>query len=305
VIGLKPPAELDGVKQKPMDGVSMAYSFHDAAAPDAKKVQYFELFGNRAIYAGGWKAVALANPKTWILGGPIDFSKVKWELYNVAKDFNERNDLAQKDPGKLAEMLATFDAEARRYNVYPIRPDTRARPAELEAQAIAAHNGRFTFYTPGARRIPYLKAAPIYGRSFTMTADVDVPAGGADGVLAAQGGVTGGFALYVKDGRPTFAHNYFGEAVYVVRGEKLPAGKSQVRAEFKLGDAGAAVARIYVNDRLVGEAAVPRTQRATSGLNDTFDVGEDSGPPVGDDYKAPFAFTGGLEKVVVEIPSSP
>jgi arylsulfatase A-like enzyme len=302
VIGLKAPAELEGVKQKPMDGISFAYTFADPKAPDRKHVQYFELFGNRAIYADGWKAIALANPKTWVLGGPIDYSKVRWELYNVARDFNERNDLAQKEPRKLAEMLAVFDQEARRYNVYPIRPDTRARGKELEAAELKARNGRFVFYTPGARRIPYQQAAPTYGNSFEINAEVNVPAGGADGVIAAQGGNTGGFTLYIKDGRPVFAHNYFGEAVYSVRGDKpLPVGRSALKVSYELSDKGTATARLFVGGVTVAEMEVPRTQRVTSGLNDVFDIGEDSGSPTSDDYASPFRFTGGLDKVVVDI----
>src|SRR5690606_31638953 len=121
-----------------------------------------------------------------------------------AKDFNERHDLADSNPKKLAEMLALFDTEARRNNVYPIRPNVRARGAELEGRELKARDGKFVFYTPGARRIPYPQAAPTYGRSFTIRAEVDVPASGAGGVIAAQGGNTGGFAFYVKDGKPVF-----------------------------------------------------------------------------------------------------
>ncbi|MGE0653722.1 MAG: hypothetical protein AB7P12_18545, partial [Alphaproteobacteria bacterium] len=215
---------------------------------------------------------------------------------------NERNDLADKNPKKLAEMLAIFDAEARKYNVYPIRPDTRARGAELEAEELKARNGRFVFYTPGARRIPYLQAAPTYGHSFEINAEVDIPAGGADGVIAAQGGNTGGFSLYIKDGRPVFAHNYFGEEVYSVRGgSPLPAGRSALKVSYQLAGDGTAIARLLVGGASVGEVTIPRTQRATSGLNDVYEVGEDSGRPAGSDYTSPFRFTGGLDKVVVDI----
>jgi len=301
-IGVSPPDVLDGVKQQPMDGVSMAYSFAQPKAPSPKRVQYFELFGNRAIYADGWKAVAIANPTPWNLGKVVDFSKVKWELYNLNSDINERIDLARREPRKLAEMLAIFDAEARRNNVYPIRPDTRARGAEIERANLEARSGRYTFYPPGAVRLPYLAAAPTYGHSFTLTADVEIPAGGAEGVLAAQGGNTGGFALYLQNGRPVFTHNYFGETTYDLKGDAtLASGPSSIRADFELQADGSANARLFVNDELVGQSKAPRTQRLTSGLNDNFDIGQDSGSPVSPSYTAPFRFTGKLKKVVIDI----
>ena len=304
VIGVKPPETVDGVRQQPMDGLSMSYSFTHPKAPSPKHVQYFELFGNRAIYADGWKAVALANPTPWNLGKVVDFSQVRWELYNTDKDINERIDLARRDPGKLAEMLALFDAEARRNNVYPIRPDTRARGKELESANLKARAGRYVFYPPGAVRLPYMAAAPTYGHSFTMTAEAEIPPGGADGVIAAQGGNTGGFALFLRNGRPVFAHNYFGETVYEVTGDAaLPAGRVTVKVAYQLGERGTATARLFVNDKLAGQAEFPRTQRLTSGLNDNFDIGQDSGSPVTPAYSAPFPFTGKLEKVVVEIAS--
>ena len=193
------PERIDGVKQRPMDGVSMMYSFDDAAAPNAKKVQYYEMFGNRAIWADGWKAVTLhANRMPWNINARLDFAKDKWELYHVAVDPAETVDLAAKDPQKLQEMIALFEQQAEKYNVYPLHDDMISRISKQQDRLFAGKK-EFVYYAPGATRIAEKASPPIKGRSHTISTVVEYT-GKEQGVIVACGGFTGGYALYLKNG---------------------------------------------------------------------------------------------------------
>ncbi|MCK9543627.1 MAG: arylsulfatase [Novosphingobium sp.] len=305
VIGIAPPRIMDGVKQQRIDGVSLAYSFAEPRAPERHTVQYFELFGNRGIYADGWKAVALATTTPWDFVSPRDPAGAQWKLYDLRKDFNERRDLASERPDKLKELLAIFDREARANNVYPIGNNYREKWAIDIKDQMTIRDGAWVFHPPGATRIPYSRAAPVYGNSFTVDADLTLADGKASGVVMAQGGNTGGYALWFDNGVPVFTHNYFGEHRYDLRaGKALGAGNHSIRVEFVMRADRSAEAVLRDGGVEIGRSAIPMVQMATSGLNDVFDIGEDSGTPVSDRYAVPNVFSGTIRRVTVA-PASP
>lgn len=300
---VKAPAVVDGVKQQPIDGVSMGYTFKDANTPTRKKVQYFEMNGNRAIWADGWKAVALYQPRPWnLLTDRRDPTKTSWALYHVAQDFNERIDLADENPRKLAELKRLFEVEAKRNHVYPLLPDTRERRVILAAKATQERDNRWVFYPPGAGRVPEALAPPTKNRSHIITAEVVIPEQGAEGVLVTQGGRQGGYALYLHEGRLVYAYNYLDEAQYMLRSQQpIPPGRAIVRLEFERTGQHRGHSRLFVNDLQVAEGEISHTVPALYGLSDTFEVGRDSGTPINDGYAPPYPFTGLLERVVVEV----
>jgi arylsulfatase A-like enzyme len=304
---ITPPTVLDGVEQKPLDGISLVYTFDDAKAPPRHNTQYFEMIGNRAIYKDGWMASTTPLRLPWVTSGyqpnPDDF---KWELYNVADDFSQANDLASKNPDKLKELQAAFDAEAKKYNVYPLdssfaeRADPRIRPSLTR--------GRSEFvYFPGMTRIPEGSAPDFKNKSWTIAAEVMVPEGGANGVLATIGGRFGGWALLVQDRKPLFAYALSNQPEHkfrVASDQPLAAGNHIVRVKFAYEGGGigkGALATLLVDEKQVAERRIPQTIRIRFSLDETFDVGEDTGTPVLEEYadKMPFRFTGTLKRFVV------
>src|SRR5438876_6408880 len=213
---LPQPVEVNGVKQKPIEGVSMIYSFDDPKATGTRHIQYFEMFGNRALYKDGWIATARHGRLPWVTAGGTtgDFDHDKWELYNLADDFSEANDVSAKYPQKLNELQNDFWVEAKKYNVLPLddrfaeRGDPSLRPSLISGRT------DFTYYP--ATRSPEPSAANTKNTSHTITATIEVPQGGADGVLVAEGGAAGGYALYIKDGKPVFEYNYMAHERYKV-----------------------------------------------------------------------------------------
>jgi arylsulfatase len=201
--GIKEPKVVNGVEQKPIEGVSMLYTFNDGAAKSHRTVQYFEMFGNRGIYQDGWMATTRHGRLPWGAGSPGGFDDDPWELYNVAEDFSQAENLATKYPEKVKALQAAFLVEAKKYNVLPLddrlseRFDAALRPNPL------AGLKRFT-YGPGVSGISESAVLNTHGVPFSVTAEVEVGEAGSDGVLAAIGGITSGWSLYVKDGRPTF-----------------------------------------------------------------------------------------------------
>ena len=233
--GVPEPVEVNGVWQKPIEGVSMVYSFDDPKAKGHRGTQYFEMFGNRALYHDGWIAVCRHGRLPWMNQGSYDFADDKWELYNIDDDFSEAHDLAAKNPEKLRELQDMFWAEAAKYDVLPLddrfaeRGDPSLRPSLIEGRT------HFTYFA-GAERIPESSSPNIKNKSHIITAYVDQPG---DGVLVAAGGTVGGYTLFVKDGKPTYEYNWFGQQRYrVTSSEPLPAGKSTVRVEFKYDGGG-------------------------------------------------------------------
>jgi arylsulfatase A-like enzyme len=301
---IEQPSEVNGVTQKPIEGVSMVYTFDDPKAEEHHRVQYFEMFGNRAVYSNGWVACARHGRLPWENAGTYDFNKDKWELYRIDSDFSEANDLAAREPQRLRDMQDQFWVEAAKYNVLPLddRFIERADPS-LRPSLIAGRTD-FTYY-PGAIRIPESSSANVKNRSHSIAAYIDIPQNGGDGVLVAAGGVVGGYVLYVKDGKPTYEYNWFSQQRYKVESsEKLSPGPATVRMDFKYDGGGpgkGGTATLFINDKKVGEGRIEKTILGRYSADETFDIGMDTGSPVSNDYRSPNPYTGTLRKVEIHL----
>jgi len=310
--GLPMPESIDGVKQKPIDGVSMVYSFDDGKAKDRHATQYFEMLGNRGIYHDGWLACTTPLRLPWVTIGtsfnPDDF---KWELYHVAEDFSQATNLAAKNPEKLKELQDVFDAEAKKYNVYPLDSSAAERFDPANRPNMTRGRNVFIFY-PGMIRIPEGAAPDVKNKSFSISTDVEIPEGGASGVLATQGGRFGGWGLLVIDGKPLFVYGYSNQPRHkyrVASDEKLSPGKHTILFDFAYDGGGVGrggTGTLSVDGKKVAEGKIERTIPLRFSSDETFDVGEDTGTPVIDDYddKMPFKFTGKLHKVTIQLGQS-
>jgi arylsulfatase A-like enzyme len=299
--GVAVPDEYHGIKQQPMTGLSMNYSFDNAAAEDVRKVQYYEMFGNRAIYSEGWKAVTLhANRMPWIVNLRGDFSKDVWELYHVAEDFSESTNLADKYPEKLEELKELFDKEAWKNGVYPLHDDMVTRMANINL-IIFGDQKEFTYYAPGAVRIAEKSSVPVKNRSHKIETTVDLN-GKEEGVIISCGGMTGGYSMYIKNHKLHFDYNFLDGVHYHITSPKLPKGVVDLKYDFKLTGPWAGTGYLYVNGKKVGEAEMPKMHISTYSLAETFDIGIDYGTQVDPNYEgSPFAFTGELDKVIVTL----
>ena len=307
--GITPPDILDGVKQQPIDGVSLVYTFDKAKAPTRHSSQYFELVGNRAMYKDGWMASTTPLRLPWITAAgvaepnPDDF---KWELYNINEDFSQSHNLADKNPDKLKELQDAFDVEAKKYNVYPLDSSFASRVDPAIRPSLTRGRNKFTYY-PGMVRIPEGSAPDFKNKSWTVAAEVNSPETGASGVLATIGGRFGGWALWLDNGKPRFAYALSNQPAHkfrVASDEALTPGNHVVRVAFKYAGGGigkGATANLLVDEKQVGQASIPQTVAARFSLDETFDVGEDTGTPVVEDYatKMPYEFTGTLKKLGV------
>jgi arylsulfatase len=307
-IGITPPKVLDGVPQKPIDGTSLVYAFDNAKAPERHTVQYFEMMGNRALYKDGWIASTTPLRLPWqTFGTEVSPDDFKWELYNVRQDFSQANNLAAGNPGKLKELQAAFDVEAKKYNVYPLDSSFAERADPAIRPSLSRGRTEFT-YTAGMTRIPEGSAPDFKNKSWTLAAEVVIPDGGtASGVLGTIGGRHGGWALMLQDGKPTFAYAYSNQPEHKYRiasDQPVPPGQHVVRFAFKYDGGGigkGATGTLFVDGQQVAEGKIPQTIRARFSLDETFDVGADTGTPVIEDYvgKMPYAFSGTLKRFVV------
>jgi arylsulfatase len=309
VTGSQQPSIVNGVAQKPIEGVSMAYTFADAKAPSTRRTQYFEMFGQRAVYHDGWVActtpLSTAVDPSEITGDVI--SDYKWELYHVAEDFSEAVNLATKNPDKLHELQLLFYAEAARYNVLPLdhsrmpRLDVSIRPSLTRGRT------EFTYYGNIAR-IPEAAAPDVKNKSFRITADVVLPRGNEHGVILTQGGLSAGYVLMFKDGKPIFHYNLANVAHDTIAGkDSLAPGKHTVVFDFKYDGAGigkGGAGTMSVDGKQVAQGRIANTMPVRFSFDETFDIGEDTGTPVSEDYDMPFKFTGKIEKVVVTLGES-
>ena len=240
--GIKAPEEVDGIKQKPIEGVSMAYTFDaaNANAPSTRKTQYFELIANRGIYHEGWYANTTPPVAPWMLNAKMPpIADYKWELYNLTEDFSQDNDLAAKMPAKLKEMQALFQQEAEKYGVLPLDNSQFQRAIAPRPSAVA---GMTEFHYQGENPgIPLGNAPNILNKSFTITAEIDVPKGGAEGMLVTAGGRFGGYALYLLKGKPVFVYNLLdlkrtrwegGVGARDLMGDSLSPGKHTIVFDF-------------------------------------------------------------------------
>ncbi len=303
VLGLEPMEEIDGIKQLPLDGTSMKYSFNDADAADQRTRQYYELFGNRAMYLDGWKAVTIhAGRMPWVIGGTFPFEDDVWELYHVAEDFSESNNLAEEHPEKLEELKQAWDEEAWKYNVYPLYDDVASRLSAVYARN-APIRDEYVFYPPGAVRIAEAASPPVKNKNHTLTAFAKIPEDGAEGVLVCSGGLYGGYTFHVKDNRLSYEYNAYNEDRYRITADAaLPAGEVKLKAVFKAGENFTGMVTLFVNGEKVAEGEVGRTMPGTFSLSETFDVGDDTGTPVSKDYTRDTAeFSGTLDRVVISL----
>ena len=304
---ITPPTMMDGVQQKPLEGVSLVYTFDNAKAPTRHRTQYFELVGNRAIYKDGWMASTTPLRLPWVTSGyepnPDDF---KWELYNINQDFSQANNLADKNPTKLKELQAAFEIEAKKYNVYPLDSSFVSRADPAIRPSLTRGRTEFTYYS-GMVRIPEGSAPNFKNKSWAIAAEVTIPDKGASGVLATMGGRFGGWALLMQDSKPEFVYALSNQAEHkfrVTSKEPIPAGNHVVRFGFKYDGGGigkGAAGTLFVDGKPVAEGRIPQTVPIRFSLDETFDIGSDTGTPVVEDYvdKMPFAFTGTLKKFVV------
>ncbi len=307
---LPQPKTVDGIKQKPMEGVSMVYSFADAKAPTTHTTQYFEMFGNRGIYHDGWTAVTQHSIPWDVAGTPPKFSADKWELYNTNDDFSQAQDLAAKFPDKLKELQSLFLAEGEKYNVLPLddRRVERFVPTLAGRPSLMWGRTSVTLY-PGMSGMMENATLDVKNRSHTIIAAVEVPQSGGEGVIVAQGGRFGGWTLYMKGGELKYCYNWLNQERYTIESkDPIPPGKAIVKLEFKYDGGGVGkggTATLYVNDQKVGEGRIEKTQPYVfSGEGE--DIGEDLETPVTEDYKeGDNKFTGTIDKVTIAVTPPP
>ncbi|MEH2366963.1 arylsulfatase [Nostoc sp.] len=303
-VGIEEPEVVNGVKQQPIEGTSLVYSFDDPAVPSHHKTQYFEMFGNRGIYDRGWVAAARHGRLPWERVSKTTFDEDNWELYDITKDFSEANDLAKQNPDKLAQLQNLFLKEAEKYKVLPLDDRLLQRfDVKIRSNLITGRNS-FTYYTSVAG-IPEGSAPNIKNRSFSITADVDAAKDRTEGVLVTQGGRFAGWSFFLQEGKPTFAYNLLNSDRTIIQSSQpIAIGKSQIKFDFTY-DGGApgsgGTGKLSINDRQVAEGRIDKTVGYRFGLDETFDVGQDTGTPAVDTYQTPFAFTGNLQQVTLEL----
>jgi arylsulfatase len=298
--GIEVPETYHGVEQQPMDGVSMMYSFDDASAPNRKKRQYYEMFGNRAIWVDGWKAVSLhAKRMPWDVNVVLPFDQDEWELYHVAEDFSESTNLAKQHPDKLKELTEIFDEEAWKYNVYPLYDDMIKRLG-AQQDRLFGDQKEFVYYAPGAVRIAEKSSAPVKNRAHTIETRLDLK-GGEEGVIVACGGMTGGYTMFVKDGRVYYDYNFLNGVYYTLKSPELPRGQVDVKFNFIRTKPFGGIGELYIDGNKVDEVEMPSMHIATYSLAETFDVGGDTGTQVSKMYTDPFVYTGKLDRVIFTI----
>ena len=313
--GIKAPDVVNGIKQKPIEGVSMAYTFDkaNANAPSKHDTQYFEMVGNRAIYHDGWIASTTPPAAPWLLatGKLTDVNDYNWELYHITEDYSQNNDLASKMPDKLKEMQALFLTEAAKYQVLPLDNTGFARLLTPRPSAVA---GRTVFtYTGENTNIPVGNAPSILDRDYTISADVTIPQGGAEGMIVTLGGRFGGYGLYLLKGKPVFDYNLLDLTHYRWQGgplghgllaDALKPGKHTIVFDFKYdgpgpGKGGEGVFKVDGNE--IARKKIPHTIPLLMSIDETFDIGSDTRTAVNDDYKLPFRFTGTIDKLTFNL----
>src|SRR4029077_6871164 len=276
--GLPEPVSVNGIHQRPIEGVSMLYSFNDAKAAEQHETQYFEMFTNRGIYHKGWSAVTKHRTPWAMVGGEVPaFDADVWELYDGSSDYSQARNLVPDMPEMLATLQRLWLIEATKYNVLPLDDRTAERFVPEIAGGAPLIRGRSQLFFAGMGRLSENSVVSIKNKSFSVTAEVDVPTSGVEGVLIAQGGRFGGGSLYVKDGRAKFAYNVLGLQTFSAEADApIPAGNHQVRVEFAYDGGG--VARggdvtLYYDGAVVGTGRIPATQPMVFSGDETTDVG--------------------------------
>lgn len=321
-LGIEPPAEIRGVTQSPIEGTSFAYTFEQAGAPSRHITQYFEMFGHRSIYHDGWRAVcpwpgpnfteaarygrSFTDPITEDVFRELD--RAGWELYHVNQDYAEVNNLADQHPDRLQELISLWYIEAGKYNVLPIQSVTVSRFATPRPQ-LAKPRQRYVYF-PDTQSVSESVAVRVLNRSHAIAALVEIPAGGVEGVLLAHGGSSGGYTLFVQDGRLHYVHNYVGSQLFHLTSEvEVPEGRAVLSYEFQVngapelsvGRGAPGIGTLYINEQPVGRMEIPVTMPQTISVDEGLVCGRDNGSPGTDLYSPPFAFTGKLHRVVVDV----
>lgn len=305
--GIPEPVSVDGVAQTPLEGVSMFYSFNDQAAPDRHETQYFEMFGNRGVYHKGWTAVTRHKTPWLLMGEKVPaFDDDVWELYDTTKDWNQARNLAKEMPEKLHELQRLWLIEAVRYNVLPLDDDVGKRLNSDLAGRPVLIKGDSQVLFGGMGRLSENSVLNVKNKSHSVTAEILVPDAGAQGVIIAQGGNIGGWALYAHGGKLKYCYNLVGvQYFYVEASDVLPPGEHQVRMEFAYDGGGlgkGGTASLYVDGQKVGEGKIAATAAMVFSADDGCDVGRDTGAPVSQDY-GPHgnAFNGQIRGVLLAI----
>lgn len=315
--GIPAPDTINGIKQRPIEGVSMMCTWDKANAntPTRHTTQYFEMLGNRAIYHDGWVAAMTPATLPWELSSappPDVITGYKWELYNVMEDPTQSNDLAAKMPEKLKQMQDLFYSEAKKYDVLPLDDSTLAR-WNTPRPSLTAGRTVFT-YTGGLTGVPQSGAPDILDKSYTITAEVTIPEGGAEGMIVTQGGRFGGYGLFLSKGelgigrgKPVFLYNLLDLKRTTWEGPELSAGKHTIVFDFKsdgpgLGKGGTGV--LSVDGKEVAKNSMEHTTPITFPEDETFDIGQDTRTPlalVEYRYDVPFKFTGTIDKLTFKL----
>lgn len=318
ILGIEPPATVRGVTQSPMHGVSFAHTLDDAAAPTRHHTQYFEMMGHRAIYHDGWRAVCPWPGPSFTeagigFGQPISADKLTeldataWELYHVEEDFAENHDVAEENRDRLIALIGTWYVEAGKYGVLPVDGSGLARMVG-EKPLVSVPRDRYV-YLPDTQSVPFFAGPRVLNRPHSITADVEIPEGGAEGVLLCQGTAAGGYSLFVKGGRLHYVHNYVGRGLHrVSTPDPLTPGGHRLRFEFEpTGQPDMAQGRgapgrlqLYVDGALVADAEAPVTTPFIFNPG-ALTCGANPGSPVTPDYPSPFRFTGTLHTVTVDV----
>jgi arylsulfatase len=272
------------------------YAFNNADAPNQKKRQYYEMFGNRAIWVDGWKAVTLhADRMPWDVNVTLPFDEDEWELYYVAEDFSESTNVADQNPEKLAELVEIFDEEAWKYNVYPLYDDMIKRLG-AQQDRLFGDQTEFVYFWPGAVRIAEKSSAPVKNRAHTIETNIDLT-GDEEGVIVAVGGMTGGYTMFIKDNKLYYDYNFLDGVHYVLESPTLPSGPTDLKFNFILTQPFGGTGELYVNGEKVDEVEMPQMHISTYSLAETFDVGRDTGTQVSSMYSNPFPFNRELDRV--------
>ena len=305
--GLPEPTMVNGVLQSPMEGTSMLYTFDDADAPERHDLQYFEMFANRGIYHRGWSAVTKHRTPWVMVGGEVPaFDDDVWELYDGGSDYSQAHDLAADNPAMLHKLQRLWLIEATKYNVLPMDDRTGERLNPEIAGRPTLIRGNSQLFFAGMGRLSENSVVSIKNRSFSVTAELDVPADGADGVIIAQGGRFGGWAVYAKQGRAKFVYNVLGIQQFSTEAEApIPTGTHQVRMEFAYDGGGLAKGgdvTLYYDGAAVGTGRVEATEPMIFSADETTDIGQETGTTVTADYTAHTSrFTGKINWVQLDV----
>jgi hypothetical protein len=321
VTGIPAPDTVDGIGQKPIEGVSMAYTFDSAKAdaPSPHKTQYFEMMGVQGLYSNGWMLSAVPKRPPWaLLGKAIEdpATAFKFELYDVRKDWTQYTDVAADNPTKVREMTELMFGEFAKYQVLPLDASVATRLVAPRPDLTAGRKA-FVYSGEPVTGIPYSAAPSLLNTSYTITADIEVPEGGGDGNIVSQGGRFGGYGLYLMKGKPVFTWNLLDlKRVKWEAPDALTPGRHTLVYDFKydglgvatlafnnmsgLGRAGAGT--LSVDGKVVATQTMERTIPLTLPWDETFDIGSKTGSPIDDqDYRIPFAFTGKIDKLTIAV----